>query len=149
MSPEITLRLTQEPDPAIPLKDRLDLPRLKAACREKLYMPDFIYTSINNFRGLPQTVFNSCGTIGCIAGNVILNELGENKSYEAFRRLDIPEIARHILGLTENEALGLLGTGLFFVCYPTPPPGTPKYNAEVIKHVKKWLKVRGVEWGND
>lgn len=157
VSKEIKRRLKTPVDGSIPLKDRLDLPRLKAALEEPLFMDFFITDEprICDAYDIPKKALNPCGTIGCIAGNTVLNEfpIGSKKTELIHEELGmkISVAAALILRLSQIEAGDPFGSylqkGLFYISFPQDvTPGTKAYNAQVKKAVKTWLKERGVKW---
>lgn len=146
MTKEIKRRLETEVDGSVPLKDRLDLGRLKKALEEPLYMGLFLVAEGDDMIcvNIPHENYNSCGTIGCIAGNTVLNEFPKNQRTVANvdkLPVDVETAARRILGLTNNEA-----NQLFFLVYPTETPGTKEYAEVLTKAVQAWCVDYGVPW---
>lgn len=143
LSKTIQKRLVTPVDATVPLKDRIDLKRLRAALNEPLYMDLYVadeYDYINSC----AISSNPCGTVGCIAGNAILNEFPpESRKFSEIDgirgKLSYSDIAEFILRLTENE-----GDELFTICFPSLKPGTEEYQQEVYAHVAKWLIANGV-----
>lgn len=146
MNKTIKRRLVTPVDGDVPLAERLDLRRLKAALDEPLYMDAFVAKDDEERSDIPKKAFNSCGTIGCIAGNVLLNELPKTKRSRGDvcnlrGGLDYTEAAGAILRMTYAEA-----DTLFSITFPSCTPGTKTYTAEVTRKVKGWLKAQGVKW---
>lgn len=148
-SEEIKRRMQDGVDGNTPLAGRIDMERLRAALEKPLNMNRFIIVNTDKFAAhLPQESFNACGTIGCIAGNAVMNEVGYDKaSLQVIAEVlgdaydsSIQLAAAAILQLTYEES-----EDLFYVEFPEGcPVGSKQYNSEVKLSVNGWLKRHGV-----
>jgi len=146
MTEEMKTRTNTPVDESIPLKERLDMPRLKAALAEPLYMNNFVaYKEDCSPVVQEHFVWRACGTIGCIAGNAVLNELTPKDrvrlANHELRFGGIRKPAARILGLTDAEA-----EELFYLAFPYETPGSPEYGGKVTAAVKEWLAAKNVPW---
>jgi len=140
------------------LSSRLDMKRLQKAIDKPIYMHSY-FICVNDFNSetrsnIKHTTRTPCNTIGCIAGNVLLNELSATERrttynpLNSFRQLNNIEaglttatIAAAILNLTDHEA-----DQLFNCVFPERyKVGTVEYHQEVVKAVNRWLRDNGVQ----
>lgn len=130
---------------SLPLKDRINLRRLRRALDKPLFMDQLVCTvqSLTHKCQVSRKLLAAepCGTIGCIAGNVVLKLMPKKTSPgEAYEQGSTTHLAARLLGLTRIE-----GEELFYIGYPDKTVGTRAYNREVKKMVNGWLKMHGVK----